>query len=232
MGDTAVIFDLDGTLVDAFSDIAEAVNVPLRARGIAPHSMETIKRMVGDGAGKLLDRAAPMLPPEDQAAFRKEMLEYYYAHPADQAFVYEGIFPLLESLRAAGVPMGILTNKPHPMTVKTCEQMALTEYFQDISGIQVEGGLRKPDPRSLREQLARLGVSRGIMVGDGVPDGQVAEATGQPFVAVLWGTRGRAELEAFSPAAVAEQVGDLESILFSLLGLEDGVSPCNGAEKR
>lgn len=232
MRDTAVIFDLDGTLVDAFSDIAEAVNVPLRARGIAPYSMETIKGMVGDGAGKLLDRAAPMLSPEEQLRFREEMLAYYHAHPADMAYVYEGIFPLLEALRSAGVPLGILTNKPHPMTVKTCDQMGLTPFFQDISGIQVEGGLRKPDPRSLMEQLARLGVSHGIMVGDGVPDGQVAVATGQPFVAVLWGTRGRAELEAFSPVAVAAQVADLESILFPLLELEDGVSPCNGAENR
>lgn len=215
----AIIFDLDGTLVDAFADITAAVNVPLAKRGFPLHEVDTIRRMVGDGAGKLLDRALPPVPPEEFEELRREMLEHYAEHPADHAFVYEGVLPMLDRLKAEGVRMGILSNKPHPMTLGTLAEMGLTGYFDEIMGEDFPRIPRKPDPMGLRMLIERLGAEEVYLVGDGMPDGQVAEAAGVPFIACLWGTRNREELSRANPLAFAEDVAKLDIILQGLLGI-------------
>jgi phosphoglycolate phosphatase len=216
---TAVIFDLDGTLIDAFQDIANAINRPLAARAMPTHDIVAIRNLVGEGAGKLIERAVPAnTDAETLAAIRAEMMEWYREHPADHAFVYDGIVAVLEALRNAGIPMGVLSNKPHPMTLRTCNDLGITAYFADIAGELGPEVPRKPDPLGLRLQLERIGADSAIMVGDGRPDGEVAIATGSPFVAVTWGTRTAEQLAPYNPIATADQPAELVPILERLLG--------------
>jgi phosphoglycolate phosphatase len=214
----AVIFDLDGTLVDAFQDIANAINRPLASRGMPTHSVETIRNFVGEGAGKLIERSVPAgTDVATLQAVREEMMAWYHDHPADYAFVYDGILPVLETLRAKGVPMGVLSNKPHAMTLMTCERLGIAHFFGDMAGEQGADVPRKPDPMGLTLQLERLGVARGIMVGDGRPDGEVARAAGFPFVAVTWGTRSAEQLVEYGPVAMVHRPADLTEILLARL---------------
>lgn len=209
----AIVFDLDGTLVDAFADIAAAMNHPLAARRLPIHDVNSIRQMVGEGVFRLIDRAAPGLPPDELDRIHAEMMEFYGAHPADHASVYQGVFPLLELLKYRGFRLAVLSNKPHVMTIATCELLGLAKYFDDIAGEDDPRVPRKPDPRGLLQQLARLRATDAVLVGDGVPDGQTALAAGIPFVAALWGTRSREDLAPFNPIAYAEKAEDLAMIL-------------------
>lgn len=212
----AAIFDLDGTLVDAFEDIRAAVNAPLRERGLPLCSVDDIRRMVGDGVGKLLERAGHHVPPEHMDEYRREAIAHYRAHPADRATVYPGIIPALQLIRAEGIRTGVLTNKPQAMTEKTLDQLGLTPYFDDVRGEHPEEAPRKPDPRALFEQLERLGTPRAVLVGDGAPDGEVSQRAGVPFLACLWGTRTREQLEVYSPAAWADSPEDLPELIMAM----------------
>ncbi len=211
------VFDLDGTLVDAFEDIAEAINTPLRKRGYPEHSVDSIKRMVGEGAGKLIERATPGMEPEMVEEVRQEMLAKYIESPADNAAIYPGVFDLLEDLLDWGIVMGILSNKPHEMTVKTCEVLGLSRYFQDIVGEDAEASPRKPDPMGLESMIERAGATRAVLIGDGAADGQVAQNAGVPFIACLWGTRNREQLAEFAPVGFAESPAELEKLITDTL---------------
>lgn len=212
-----VVFDLDGTLVDAFRDIQEAINRPLVARGAAPHSLEQIVRWVGDGAFKLAERATPANLMDQKDLIFTEMMAYYRDHPADHAALYPGVIELLEGLRAEGIPVGVLSNKPYEMCVKTCARFGLTPLVNCIHG-HTETAPHKPDPQALRAVMADLGVSHAAMVGDGVPDGAVSQAAGMPFIACLWGSRSREQLEVFNPAAYADSVAELGPIIRRVVG--------------
>ena len=217
MGDkAAVIFDLDGTLIDAFRDIQEAINRPLVARGVAPHSLDQIVRWVGDGAFKLAERATPPHLMDQQKQIFGEMMLYYRDHPADHAVLYPGVIELLKGLQADRIPIGVLSNKPYEMCVKTCAQLGLMPFVDVLHG-HTETAPRKPDPEALRSVMADLGVTRAVMVGDGVPDGEVSQAAGVPFIACLWGSRTREQLAEFAPVAWADSVAELGPLIRKLL---------------
>ena len=147
----AAIFDLDGTLVDAFADITAAVNMPLVKRGVMPHPVESIRQWVGDGAGMLVERATPSHLMNEIETIHEEMLVYYTAHSSDLAELYPGILEVLKGLHADGVKIGVLTNKPHPVALDSCEKMGLTPYLHDVRGQCDVESPRKPDPAALHE---------------------------------------------------------------------------------
>lgn len=213
-----VVFDLDGTLVDAFADIAVAVNAPLVKRGFPAYGVDVIRSMVGDGTGMLLQRATPEELMDDFDVIKEEMHAQYLAHPATLATVYDGIFPVLEALKARGVKMAALTNKPHAMTLKTCDEMGLTPYLDEMIGENAPLVPRKPDPGGLLGILERLGATSSCMVGDGKPDGEVALNAKVPFVACLWGTKIREELAVYNPVTWAETPDDLTEAILGALG--------------
>ncbi|MCC5876204.1 MAG: HAD family hydrolase [Candidatus Sumerlaeia bacterium] len=219
MKPTGIVFDLDGTLVDAFADIAAAINRPLAALGLPVKDVETIKNLVGEGAGRLIERASEGAPPEKLPWIREEMMAWYREHPADLATIYDDVLPMLDDFKARGISMAILSNKPHPMTLKTCEDLGISEYFTVIQGEDPQKAPRKPDPGALQALSKTNGLAHPIMVGDGVPDGRVAVNAGVPFVACLWGTRSREQLDEFNPVAVAESPAQLHRQLLELLGL-------------
>ncbi len=205
----SAIFDLDGTLIDAFADIAAAVNHGLKHYGLPTHSVEDVRGFVGNGVTKLIDRAAPGHTDEMKDKVMAELMVYYQTHPADHAFTYDGAIAMLEDLRGRGWKLGILSNKPHHVTMLTCDKLGLTSYFDDIVGEHPVNAPRKPDPTALRAQIKRMGRDRAMLAGDGVPDGVVANTVGIPFAACLWGTRIRDELAPNKPFCFAENVPEL-----------------------
>ncbi|MES2641559.1 MAG: HAD-IA family hydrolase [Myxococcota bacterium] len=179
----AVLWDLDGTLVDSAGDIAAAVDRTLVRTGRAPLGEAVVRGFIGDGARKLVDRcveAAGSTPAErDLAVF----LEEYGAALVVQTRVYHGLRAVLAAVRA---PMAIVTNKPEAFSRVIADRLDLARYFPIVIGGDTLS-VRKPDPAPLLEALRRLGSDAGVMVGDGPADVGAARAARMPMIGVAWG---------------------------------------------
>ena len=182
----AVVFDLDGTLIDAAPDIAAVLNRVLAADGLAPLGLEEVHGMIGDGATVLLQRGfaarKAVAEPRHLAAFIAD----YQENPVRETVCYPGIMEALTTLRAEGRVLGLCTNKPAGPTTRILDALGLTPYFSAVtSGDSTP--YRKPDPRHLAATLAEMEVSDAIMVGDHAND--LAAAAGLRLEAVFcaWG---------------------------------------------
>ncbi len=210
----AVLFDLDGTLVDSLPDIAAALLGALDAEAQPAPDLDAIRGWVGDGARALVARAVRDPDAADRvfARFR----ERYRAAPVVHTRVYTGLFEVLDALDAAGCALGVLSNKPHDLTCAVVEQL-MPGRFAAIAGHRPNGPL-KPDPDTAHMVLAELGVEpdRSALIGDSEVDVATARAAGLRSIAVAWGLRPRSELEAArpdhlidTPAQLLGLVGDL-----------------------
>lgn len=217
----AILFDLDGTLVDAFEDIAAAVNAPLVARGRAAHPLAAVRKMVGSGIVELCRRAAPDLSGAEFDRYLADVRAEYQRAPVSLAYVYPGIADMLARLCKLEIPLGVLSNKPHGATVDVVAQLGLAKYFDIVQGEDPPAIPRKPDPTGARHVLAELRATHAIVVGDMPQDGALAQAIGAPFVGVLWSEASAAELEPSHPIALcatADQVFDVISRELESLG--------------
>jgi phosphoglycolate phosphatase len=182
----AVIFDLDGTLIDSLPDIAAAVAHVFSRRGLAALPPDQIKVMIGDGARVLLNRAfgavGQVVEEADHAAFET----YYTAHAADLTRAYPGIEAALQDLQASGHVLGVCTNKPEAPALAVLDALGLTKYFSVVTGGN-STPYRKPDPRHLAATLQALGTDDAIMIGDHHNDIAVAEGLGLPAIFAAWG---------------------------------------------
>lgn len=206
----AVIFDLDGTLIDAAPDIAGTLNRTLIAFGHAPLELAQVRGMIGDGAKILLERgfaARGAVPTPEQLQF---FLDDYAANPVTDTVIYDGIIPALEALQAQNRPLGICTNKPMKVTTQVLDILGLTKYFGAVVGGD-SMPYRKPDPRHLAAALSALEVSDAIMVGDHENDMKAAAGLGLPGVLCGYGYGAGHEIKADAivqapselPAAIA-----------------------------
>lgn len=192
----AVIFDLDGTLVDSLADLANATNYALERGGYPTHPLEPYKYFVGNGVETLLRRA---LPKGENPANFAELLESMRVRYAQTWNVctrpYPGIVAMLEALQGKNFPMAVLSNKPHDWT-----QEYVAHFFPAIRFTQVRGAMtgvpHKPDPQSALQTLAALGLpaERTAFVGDSSVDMQTAANSGTFAIGVTWGFRTEAEL--------------------------------------
>jgi phosphoglycolate phosphatase len=179
----AVIFDLDGTLVDTLHDLAAALNRTLAELNLPPHAPDAVRGMVGGGLGKLFDRglAAHGATLDDAGRQRAEarLVALYAAEPAARSRLYPGAAHALAGLSQAGVPLGLCTNKPEPIARDLLQVLGVADAFGCIQGS--DAGLpRKPDPAGATHIMARLGVdpAKTIMVGDSLTDVKTARAAG------------------------------------------------------
>jgi phosphoglycolate phosphatase len=182
----AVVFDLDGTLIDAAPDITAVLNRILAADGLAPLAVGEVHGMIGDGAKSLLERAfaarGGVAEPRHLAAFIAD----YQANPVRETVCYPGIEAALTRLRAEGRPLGLCTNKPYGPTLRILDTLGLSPYFDAIiAGDSTP--YKKPDPRHLAAALAEMEVSSAIMVGDHHNDLAAAAGLGLEAVFCSWG---------------------------------------------
>ncbi|HUM07415.1 MAG TPA: HAD-IA family hydrolase [Acidocella sp.] len=206
----AVIFDLDGTLIDSAPDIAAVVNRVLAADGLAPHSLEAVRGMIGDGAKQLLERAfaahGVRAEPRHLAAF----LVDYNANPVVETVAYAGIPPVLAELREAGHPLGVCTNKPIGPALKILDALDLAAFFGTVVGGD-STPYKKPDPRHLAAALAGLEVGEAVMIGDHDNDMLAAAGLGLPGIFATWGYgQTEAVLTAHTPLDLPELIARLE----------------------
>ncbi len=194
----AVIFDLDGTLLDTLTSIHFYLNKTLRENGYAEISREDCRRFIGNGARVLVQRALRSVGEEDEAVLARVLSQYNAAYDADPYYLtepYEGIMPLLTTLSARGVRLGVLSNKPDP-TVCSLSRHFFGDLFSESRG-GCEGVPLKPDPVALSGMLMRLGVlpSELLYVGDSGVDIETGRAVGAALtVGVSWGFRDTDEL--------------------------------------
>jgi phosphoglycolate phosphatase len=187
----AVVFDLDGTLIDTAPDLHAHLNAMLGELGRPGLELGKIRPMIGDGARMLLKRgleASGGLPEgKDLEMLFAEFLERYTADPARLGSVYEGAVEVLEELAAAGVRLGMCTNKPQAPTDRLLDTMGLRRFFPVVLGGDALP-VRKPDAGHIRAVLDGLGADgHAVMVGDSQNDVLAARATGIPCILVSFG---------------------------------------------
>lgn len=221
MPDRAVIFDLDGTLVDTAPDLMRATNHVLEARGRRPITMDEVRVFVGHGARSLLTRglaATGGLPDNyDVEPDYERFVAYYSRNIADDSVAFPGLVPLLERLRREGFGLGVCTNKLEGLSNQLLEALDLAKFFGSVVGPDTLG-IAKPDPRPFREALTRLGPtrSRAVMVGDSETDILTARNAGVPVIGVPFGYTPRPVRE-FGPDRMINHFDEAYEAIVSLL---------------
>lgn len=187
----AVLFDLDGTLLDSIPDLSEACHRMMVELGRPPHAIDVIRTFVGKGMLNLVRRCLV----ESGSAGESEVeaaVDVFRRHYAEvngaSTLIYDGVLPALEALREQGIPMACVTNKPAAFTGPLLERTGLAPYFAvTVSGDTLAD--KKPHPAPLLHACERLGVAVGeaLMVGDSANDAEAARAAGMPVLLVTYG---------------------------------------------
>lgn len=211
----AVIFDLDGTLMDTLEDLYLGVDAALKEYDLPPRTRDDVRQFVGNGVRNLMRRAVP--EGEDNPHFEDCFLafqKYYAEHMNDHTRPYDGIRALLDRLAGRGCLMAIVSNKP---------DAAVKELNRNIFGSVIpvaigesEGVRRKPEPDTVYEAIRKLGVRKEecIYVGDSEVDLQTAKNCGILCVSVSWGFRSRALLKRLGAGKIIDAPEELPDILW------------------
>ena len=210
----AVIFDLDGTLIDSKQDLIHSVNAMLRELGRGELPAETISGYIGHGAPQLVARALGNGSTEEQRRRALQFfLSYYEDHKMDTTSAYPGVPETLEKL--ATMPMAVLTNKPVRISVRILEAMGLSNYFQAIYGGN-SFQTKKPDPLGATTILRELRAEprEALLVGDSEVDVQTARNAGTLAAAVNYGF-GVHDREAHPADIYLERFAELVTVLDS-----------------
>jgi phosphoglycolate phosphatase len=193
----AVIFDLDGTLLDTLTDIADAANRALRAHGFSPHERQAYRWFIGDGSAILMARALPesQRTAETVQACLKSFIEDYNQNWHQATRPYDGLRNLLEGLRDRNIKLAVVTNKPHRFAVSMMAHYFGDYPFDPILGQQA-GVPKKPHPGQALAAARSMGVrpDRCIFIGDSAVDMETGRNAGMHPVGAGWGFRTPAEL--------------------------------------
>ncbi len=179
---SAIVFDLDGTLIDSAPDIRAAVNRTLEGEGHAALDLPTVISFIGHGLPRLVERAmrARGIPMDQHARLTGVTLAHYTAAANDLTRPYPGVMVVLGQLREAGHRLGICTNKPEAPARKVLDQFGMAHLFDVVVGGD-SLAVKKPDPTPLQHAFAALGAASGLYVGDSEVDAETAQAAGAPF---------------------------------------------------
>lgn len=205
-----VIFDLDGTILNTLEDLADSVNYALTKNKCPNRTIEEVRKFVGNGIHKLIERA--VLPETDEGLIEKVYTDfgaYYKEHCADKTRPYDGIVELIECLREKGMLTAVVSNKADFAVRKLCEQ-----YFPGLFDFVVgerEGIRRKPAPDSVLEVLSTLQIAKRevLYVGDSDVDIQTAKNAGLDQISVAWGFRDAAFLRAHGAEYIVKEPGEI-----------------------
>lgn len=216
-GIRAVIFDLDGTLLNTLDDLAASTNAALEHNGMPRRTTDEVRRFVGNGLKKLIERAVPEGTDEAmRAAVLDSFVVHYREHERDHTAPYEGIMDMLRMLARSGVKCGVVSNKIEPAVIALCR-----EYFGDLVQAAVgdaPGRSVKPDPSGVHEAVARLGIGGAecIYVGDSDVDIFTGHNAGMKSIGVTWGFRSEALLREAGADYICHTAQELLNLLLSL----------------
>lgn len=217
----ACIFDLDGTLIDSLADLADAANTCLNSAGYPSHSYEAYRNFVGNGMETLIQRALPF-----EAALRlgpvgihdlAGQMRYIYSRAWNvKTRCYEGIAALIDQLHHSGMPLAVLSNKPHALTCDIIDYYFPNKPFSLVYGARADVP-NKPDPSTALEVAQELGIepSHISFVGDSNVDIRTGLNAGMATIGVCWGFRGREELLQEGAGTLVEHPADIASLLLA-----------------
>lgn len=213
---STAIFDLDGTLLDSLEDLHLSTNAVLAEHGLPARSLEEVRRFVGNGIRKLVERAVPAgTGAAEQEAVYEDFCAHYAAHCEDNTGPYPGIRDLLDRLRGAGVRLAVVSNKGD-FAVQELVARQFPGAFDAILGENEAAGIRKkPAPDMVEAALARMGADRDGMVyiGDSEVDVQTAASVGCPCISCTWGFRSVDDLLAAGATTFVNTPAELERVL-------------------
>lgn len=194
----AVIFDLDGTLLDTLADIADSANAVLAARGHSPIATEDYKELIGDGMAKLIERAIPDAAKPSEAELDAALSDFHTEYEQRwnaKTRAYPGVPEMLDLLVERDIRLGVLSNKKHEFTLKCVEEYLSPWPWGAVFG-QREGIEKKPDPAGAFDAASALDLppQACLYVGDSGVDMHTGVRAGMTPVGVLWGFRDSAEL--------------------------------------
>ena len=199
----ALIFDLDGTLLNTIADLHTSTNFALKKFGYPERTLEEVRNFVGNGLRMLIKRALPYQADDNLiSAVLSEMKAHYADHCHDATEPYEGIPELLEYCTTHGIPMAVVSNKADPMVKILCKHF-FAEQISVAMGDQPNYP-RKPAPDMVHVAMEQLGITEAYYVGDSDVDVQTAHNAGLPCLACAWGFRSKESLK----AAGAEHIFD------------------------
>ncbi|MEO5346435.1 MAG: phosphoglycolate phosphatase [Magnetococcus sp. YQC-9] len=217
----ALLFDLDGTLVDSAPDLWRAMNHVLALRHCEPLPLEMVRHLVGHGARALLARglcgdesAEPPVGDADFEAAVVDFLDYYAEHLTDHSRPYPEVIEVLTELTARGFMLAVVTNKPERFSRAMLKQLNLEKFFPVVIGGDTLP-MRKPDPMPLLHALERLNVTngRGIMIGDSETDLSAARRAGVPVILCSHGYNRGQDVRTLHPDHVVDCFGQLPDFL-------------------
>ena len=207
---TGILWDLDGTLLDTLEDLADGVNVALRHFGYPERTIEEVRRFVGNGARRLIERAVP--DGADVDAVLEAFRSYYDAHCQVKTKPYDGIMEALEKL-GKQYPMAVVSNKPDAAVASLC-----VDYFPGLYARGESAGFpRKPAPDMVFKAMSDIGVGKCIYVGDSEVDVLTARNANVPCLSVLWGFRDRPEIEDVGGTYFCSDVAELPQKLEEMI---------------
>ncbi|ABI57593.1 phosphoglycolate phosphatase [Alkalilimnicola ehrlichii MLHE-1] len=217
----AVLYDLDGTLVDSAPDLAVAVNRVLADLGQQPREENEIRRWVGNGARRLIMRALtgehegdPGDEHTDPAL--EQFFEYYGERVAERSRLYPGVAEGIAGVAELGIAQAVVTNKPRRFAEPLLETLGIRRYMATVVGGEC-APVKKPDPAPLRLALERLGVepAQALMVGDSAVDVGAARNTGMKVICVPYGYNAGNAIEDAFPDAMVKSLAEIPAMLRS-----------------
>ncbi len=209
----AVIFDLDGTLLNTLDDLAAAVNYAMRTCGYPTHGTDRIRTFIGNGIDILIRRSIPSCCTDEEWLHARDIFKSYYtAHMLDNTRPYKGISDMLEALGAHGIKTAVVTNKNHEMANEMIPRF-FGSLIPCVIGTDLTKRRRKPSPDGVAAALEELCVSAedAVYVGDTEVDVQTAHNSGLKCIGVRWGFRCGDDIEGAD--LTAETPNELEKML-------------------
>lgn len=213
----ACIFDLDGTLTDTLESLTFSVNETMKEIGLPPITREQCREFVGNGAKVLIEKALRAAGDEGLSRFKEASAAYQRIFDANCTYrvvPYRGITRMLGQMKAQGLKLGVLSNKPDPQAVHVVKEIFGGDLFDQIRG-QREGVPRKPDPAAALEMAGEFGAdpTETLYIGDSEVDGATGKAAGMDTALVSWGFRSREILKGVKPDWIVDSAEEILDII-------------------
>ena len=201
------VFDLDGTILYTLDDLTDALNIGLAKRGFPPRTVEEVRKMVGNGMHKLIERGVPAGTNDaDTQTVFAAFTAHYAVHCADKTRPYDGVIDLLRALRERNVKTAVVSNKSQAGV-----DALVARYFPGLFDVAIgerPGVARKPAPDGVFEALRALGTN-AVYIGDSEVDYQTARNASLPCISVTWGFRDRGFVASFGADTFADTPADV-----------------------